>query len=311
MRGHQTGIRTLQFNETKLVSASLDGEIKIWNWQTGECVQTLRCHTEGVISVHFDGEYLVSGSVDRTVKVINYDTRETCTFRATATGSTTCASTLPRARCSRLRTTAPSSCGDLDTKECIKTFDGHVGQVQQVLPLARRFRARRGRGPRGGCRGPTTPTRRRWASGASGSAASSNAQVPVWRPQPRLPRPSRSRRRPTRNARLTGRVSSTTRRGRCRRATCSRARSTRRVRLYSTASGKCLKTFFGHVEGIWGLVGDTLRIVTGANDAMVKVWSRSGKCERTFTGHAGPRHLCGAQRLAACERERGWRGAAL
>lgn len=46
---------------------------------------------------------------------------------------------------------------------------------------------------------------------------------------------------------------------------------------------------FGHVEGIWGLVGDSLRMVTGANDAMVKIWDpRSGKCERTFTGHTGP-----------------------
>ena len=30
-------------------------------------------------------------------------------------------------------------------------------------------------------------------------------------------------------------------------------------------------------------------MVSGANDAMVKIWEpRSGRCERTFTGHRGP-----------------------
>jgi F-box/WD-40 domain protein MET30 len=60
------------------------------------------------------------------------------------------------------------------------------------------------------------------------------------------------------------------------------------VRLWDTASGRCLRTSFGHVEGIWALVGDSLRYVTGANDATVKVWDHSGKCERTISGHEGP-----------------------
>ena len=61
------------------------------------------------------------------------------------------------------------------------------------------------------------------------------------------------------------------------------------LRLWDTATGRCCRTFFGHLEGIWALVGDTLRVVTGANDGMVKVWEpRSGKCERTFVGHRGP-----------------------
>jgi len=61
------------------------------------------------------------------------------------------------------------------------------------------------------------------------------------------------------------------------------------VRLWDTHTGKCLKKFFGHVEGVWALAGDTLRVVSGAEDRMVKVWdARSGKCEKTFSGHAGP-----------------------
>jgi len=43
------------------------------------------------------------------------------------------------------------------------------------------------------------------------------------------------------------------------------------------------------VEGIWALAGDMLRVVSGGEDRMVKVWdARTGKCERTFTGHTAP-----------------------
>ena len=50
-----------------------------------------------------------------------------------------------------------------------------------------------------------------------------------------------------------------------------------------------MRTFFGHVEGVWALAADTLRVVSGAEDRMVKVWDpRTGRCERTFGGHAGP-----------------------
>ncbi len=61
------------------------------------------------------------------------------------------------------------------------------------------------------------------------------------------------------------------------------------IRCWDTSTGRCVRTFFGHLEGIWALCGDSLRVVSGANDATVKVWDpRSGKCERTFTGHMGP-----------------------
>ena len=61
------------------------------------------------------------------------------------------------------------------------------------------------------------------------------------------------------------------------------------IRLWEVATGRCIRTLFGHVEGVWALGADTLRIVSGAEDRMVKVWDpRTGKCDRTFTGHQGP-----------------------
>jgi F-box/WD-40 domain protein MET30 len=55
----------------------------------------------------------------------------------------------------------------------------------------------------------------------------------------------------------------------------------------------CVRTFFGHVEGIWALAADHLRLISGSEDRMMKVWDpRTGKCERTFTGHQGPVTCC-------------------
>jgi len=61
------------------------------------------------------------------------------------------------------------------------------------------------------------------------------------------------------------------------------------IRLWDLSTGRCLRTFFGHVEGIWALAADTLRVVSGAEDRMVKVWDpKTGLCERGFVGHTGP-----------------------
>jgi F-box/WD-40 domain protein MET30 len=61
------------------------------------------------------------------------------------------------------------------------------------------------------------------------------------------------------------------------------------IRLWDSATGRCLKTMFGHLEGVWSLAGDTIRVISGANDGMVKCWEpRAGKCDATFVGHRGP-----------------------
>jgi F-box/WD-40 domain protein MET30 len=54
-------------------------------------------------------------------------------------------------------------------------------------------------------------------------------------------------------------------------------------------SGECLRTLFGHVEGVWALAYDKLRIVSGSHDNSVKLWDmESGRCIQTLEGHRGP-----------------------
>lgn len=48
-----------------------DKQIKLWNLNTGELLQSLGGHSRGVTSVVFspDGQTLISGSYDKTIKI--------------------------------------------------------------------------------------------------------------------------------------------------------------------------------------------------------------------------------------------------
>lgn len=255
LRGHTSGIRALQFDDTKLISGSLDNTLKVWNWRTGECMSTLQGHTEGIITLNFDGIILASGSVDKTIKIWNFEDKSCFSLK----GHKDWVNAVNVDIKSRTVLSASDDCTvrlwDLDTKSCIRTLEGHVGQVQQVLPMPADYE-------------PEEDNHEH----DDGSSTASTADV-------LLPGDIRagygyafadpSRPLPPRYI-MTGALDST-------------------VRLWDVSTGKCLKTFFGHVEGVWALAADTLRVVSGAEDRMVKVWdSRTGKCERTFTGHAGP-----------------------
>ncbi|KAI1052527.1 hypothetical protein LB507_007680 [Fusarium sp. FIESC RH6] len=264
LRGHSSAVRTLQFDDSKLISGSFDKTIKIWNWQTGECLNTLQCHNEGVLSVHYDGCTLASGSIDKTIKVSSFKTKETFCLR----GHTDWVNHVRIDSPSRVVFSASDDLSvklwDIETRQCIKTFLGHVGQVQQVLLMPADFEPDE-------VPGLDNTDTASVSSGRSNTPPAATAEQTVderasfgsgFTSDPNRPLPPRYM--------LTGGLDNT-------------------VRLWDTVSGKCIRSMFGHVEGIWGLVGDTLRVVTGANDSMTKIWEpRSGKCERSFTGHAGP-----------------------
>ncbi|TDZ34810.1 putative E3 ubiquitin ligase complex SCF subunit scon-2 [Colletotrichum spinosum] len=280
LTGHTMGIRTLKFVGNKLFSGSLDHTIKVWNWQTGDCISTLRGHTEGVISVDFDGKFLASGSIDKSVKIFNLESKETFCLR----GHEDWVNHVRLDPGSQTVFSASDDCTvrlwDLRNKMCIKTFEGHMGQVQQILLMPEDFEpdeeilagdvadnasVHSGRS--------STPSAYANVASILGSSFGDSGSAPSAE-EDRTAFGCNFSSDPTRQLppryMLTAGLDNT-------------------IKVWNTVTGKCLRTMFGHVEGIWGLVGDTLRVVTGANDSMVKVWEpKSGKCERTFTGHSGP-----------------------
>lgn len=272
LRGHTSGVRCLQFDCTKLISGSLDHTVRIWNWRTGDLLKTHTGHTAGIIGLHFDGTLLASGSKDTTIKIWNFGADKSAYFLR---GHTDWVNAVRVHSASRTVFSASDDCTvklwDLDTKSCIKTFEGHVGHVQQVVPLPPEFVFDEDEGDDG-----TSSS----AASTSSHHAANGPHVPLTHPSPEqasvvIAEPygpgfsTCDRPLPPRYM-LTGALDST-------------------IRLWDTYTSKCLRTYFGHVEGIWALAADTLRVVSGAQDRMVKVWDmRSDKCNKTFTGHAGP-----------------------
>ncbi|KAL4906724.1 putative E3 ubiquitin ligase complex SCF subunit sconB [Aspergillus multicolor] len=267
LRGHESGIRCLQFDDTKLISGSMDRTIKVWNWRTGECISTYTGHRGGIIGLHFDASILASGSVDKTVKIWNFEDKSTFLLR----GHTDWVNAVRVDTSSRTVFSASDDCTvrlwDLDSKICIRTFHGHVGQVQQVVPLPREFEFEDHDAE---CENDAVSTTSRDADPPSMQASMGLESNAAYDQSSAFgPSFDNGRAAPPRYM-VTSALDST-------------------IRLWETTTGRCLRTFFGHLEGVWALGADTLRIVSGAEDRMIKIWDpRTGKCERTFTGHSGP-----------------------
>ncbi|KAF2403231.1 WD40 repeat-like protein [Trichodelitschia bisporula] len=265
LKGHTAGVRCLKFDDIKLVSGSLDCTIKMWNWKTGECLRTFEARA-GVIGLNYESKYLCAGSMDNAVRVWN--TTDKITF--SLQGHTDFVNSVKVDAASRTVFSASDDCTvrlwDLDTRKTLMVYEGHVGQVQQVLPLPVEFQFDEKDIPDGDTdtdhdleldtyEDPHSPASARDAT----PPLANTSLFPCDASRPNPPQYM-----------LTGALDST-------------------IRLWHVPSGRCLRTFFGHLEGIWALAADTLRVVSGAEDRMVKVWDpQTGKCERTFTGHAGP-----------------------
>lgn len=276
--GHTSGVRCLQFDDVRLCSGSLDQTVKMWNWRTGECFRTLEPTMGGIISLNFSPKYLCCGSMDGTVRVWNTCEKVTFSLR----GHTDFVNAVKVDSASRTVFSGSDDCTvrlwDLDTRKCLRIFKGHVGQVQQVLPLPPEFEFDEDDfividndtdTDDTASNGSHEAYSHLHRSGVGEQRTSHPyhsspplANLPVFPHQPGRPSPP--------SYMLTGGLDNT-------------------IRLWHVPSGRCLRTFFGHLEGIWALAADTLRIVSGAEDRMIKVWDpRTGKCERTFTGHTGP-----------------------
>jgi F-box/WD-40 domain protein MET30 len=229
--------------------------------------------------VHFDAQLLASGSIDKSVKIFDFNSKEAFCLK----GHTDWVNSTRLDISSRTVMSASDDTTlklwDLDTRQVVRTFEGHVGHVQQILLLPLEYE------PDDelmtGTAGPGDNT----DALSTASGGDGNSTAAFMHPERRSNSPSRdedirsmygptfasdpSRPLPPRYF-LSGALDST-------------------IRLWDSATGRCIKTMFGHLEGVWSLAGDTIRVISGANDGMVKCWEpRSGKCDATFVGHRGP-----------------------
>lgn len=277
LSGHTLGVRTLQFDDRMLISGSMDHTLKIWNYRTGQCLNTLSGHTGGVISLHFDSSLLVSGSVDCTIKVWNFLDKSCATLRGHRDWVNSVKLHSPSRTIFSASDDMTVKIWDLDNKVCIRTLEGHLGQVQQVLPFELSAHDV-------GKLMFEMEKEKEKASGvtSASSAAPEQTVFPLASPQY-----TQSITSPLHHTLGSTSAEPANREAIPRYILTAALDST--VKLWDVESGRFIKTLFGHVEGIWALAADTLRVVSGAQDRMVKVWDIStGKCERTITGHTRP-----------------------
>ena len=74
LQGHRKRVNALEVQGDNIFSASEDRTICVWNWNTGDLVQTLRGHKRGVKSLAISGDFVISASDDKTVRIWNWVT---------------------------------------------------------------------------------------------------------------------------------------------------------------------------------------------------------------------------------------------
>jgi F-box/WD-40 domain protein MET30 len=159
---------------------------------------------------------------------------------------------------------------DLTMRACIRTFVGHVGQVQSIkLTMAECDREREGvpaeevtmsalkpSFPTPPSPLPSPPSQREFefSSNLDNNSSSSGGSPNVTQPPPKA-------------IIISGSLDNT-------------------IKVWDIDRGKSTDTMFGHIEGVWAIASDRLRIVSGSHDRTIKVWNREdGKNIATLVGH--------------------------
>ncbi|KAH8102852.1 WD40-repeat-containing domain protein [Cristinia sonorae] len=346
LTGHTRAVRALQFDEAKLITGSMDHTLKVWDWRTGTCLRTLEGHTEGVVCLNFDKNILASGSVDSTVKVWNFRTGECFALRGhrdwvnsvqlwdagvavresfrTSSNSdaflTQYASTTSQAGSSHIdpgkMLFSASDDGsirlwDLADRTCVRSFTGHVGQVQSLKLLMVDKGCDE---PDNSSTGPSTPTLQEAGAarqrGQNGQPASNPSLTPLdlasnpgfnpyaylasssGNPTPRVfahPEPSEESSASSSKGKLSSSPPPSPPTSSSSHVPVLISGSLdNTIKLWDIESGKAVRTLFGHIEGVWAVASDNLRLVSGSHDRTIKVWNREeGRCTATLVGHRG------------------------
>ncbi|KAF9002031.1 WD40-repeat-containing domain protein [Cyathus striatus] len=279
LKGHTRAVRALQFDDVKLITGSMDNTIKVWDWRRGRCVRTLRGHQDGVVCLNFDENVLASGSVDSTIKVWNLRTGGAFTLRCHSewvnsvllwdSNSTTkrSQSTLPLLYGSGSSSPNPNATSleidpgkmlfsasddgtirlwDLTLRTCVRQFTGHMGQVQSMKLLLS-----------GDCDVDIPPVIQNDSENESQSSTTATPPLPQFTQSLKKANPIL----------ISGSLDNT-------------------IKLWDIETGKPVRTFFGHIEGVWSVASDKMRLVSGSHDRTIKVWSKEeGRCTATLVGH--------------------------
>lgn len=316
LEGHLQAVSALKFDNLKLITASRDRTVRVWNYRNGDCVCTFRGHEGPVLCIDCDQRLIASGSGDNNIKVWNFTTKTCFTLRGHTDWVQSVRVHSSSGTLYSGSQDATIRMWDLVTKNCIRVFSvpgsegSHVSQIQSVIPLyIDHFQ-----GIENGCSVPPTKTTRNSSSSSilsndeaagegSDTLSPNSARVELSEERQMFNDSIQRRSFSTLERAGVGHLSYNTpppssrpvdplstdervRRMNARPTHILSASLDSTIKLWDVNTGRCVRTSFGHIEGIWGIAADNFRVVSGSHDKLVKVWDlQSGRNWHTFNGH--------------------------
>jgi len=254
LTGHRNCVKTLQFDDVKLITGSLDHTIKLWNYKTGQCIRTFCGHVDGVNSIHFNERILASGSADWTVRVWDFTSCEQYALRG-HTDRVNCVIIYKQSQVLSSSDDCTIRVWDLPTKSCVRVFTGHRLQVPSIefaslSMFSKMFSSvHQESNNNDGSNNNNDDDGDIIDEQRCDGGIHENEDLPII---------------------VSGSLDNT-------------------IKIWCFQSGKCCKTLFGHLEGVWTLALDKLRLVSGSQDNLVKIWDKdTGHDLHTLEGHSQP-----------------------
>jgi F-box and WD-40 domain protein MET30 len=243
LRGHTRAIRALQFDEVKLITGSMDSTLKVWDWRRGRCIRTLNGHSDGVVCLNFDSNVLVSGSVDTTIKVWNIRTGGAFTLRghsdwvnAVVLWDTNASPAVPTSGTPLFDV---PGCGQPQIDPGKALFSASDDGTIRLWDLTQRTCIRQFIGHVG-----QVQSLKLLFDHSNGG----DADDPVSESDPSQNGSSNTKQ----PCLISGSLDNT-------------------IKIWDIDSGNPIRTFFGHIEGVWSIASDKMRLVSGSHDRTVKV----------------------------------------
>ncbi|GAA6014085.1 hypothetical protein JCM8202_005139 [Rhodotorula sphaerocarpa] len=300
LRGHRDAVICLTYDKQILVSGSGDSTIRVWDFGTGE-VYSLRGHSEWVNSVALwdsksDGcEPTSAGGTALGVDTVGAPVSNPELAKQSAMGKYLFSAS----------DDATIRVWDLYTRSCVRVLSGHVAQVQSlkvyVIGPNEAGQQAQAAFPDSLLEPPArTPAEEREeeeamagvqsrASSTARPDCTANQRLPQV-PAPGVPMFASTSSTPT-SASPAGAAGTRQQQDDFefpldKKPMVVTASLDNTVRVWNVEKAQCVRQQFGHLEGVWSVDVDKLRIVSGSHDRTIKIWDRdSGKNLHTIVGH--------------------------
>ena len=295
LRGHTFAVRALQFDEAKLITGSMDCTLKVWDWRAGKCIRTLTGHSEGVVCLHYDENVLASGSVDSTIKVWNLRTGGSFTLRGhsdwvnsvqlwdpnpSTTNERASSEGPPLFESSGSRSPSHNCCyqidpgkmlfsasddgtirlWDLNARTCVRQFVGHMGQVQSMKLLLA--------GEHDGDDSDEEEEREREKTPSSPPDAPHHTYPFPYTYLPQYHQMQQQHLQQEPQRQLAAKNLLVPKR---KKPVLVSGSLDNTIKLWDIETGQAIRTYFGHIEGVWAVASDKMRLVSGSHDRTIKV----------------------------------------